>query len=540
MCIRDSLEGVRVLVRAQFADSRTGFRAGRLRAPSNDDYVVVGQIAQSFTRTAAEIVKLSRESFVDVPGTKLTAEKDESISPLVAARSAVNRIVDLGRREPIGLSTLNAKFFSVRGDIYDSSTEKKIGSVPLPKSFERLAISPEGKQLAVGRRGEANDEPGVIEIYSIENPKARPVTIEFSGGSVPDFAFVGETRLVAGSLKIWGTKTGREIKEMKLDGKFPPAAVSSNGRHIAMYDGNEVGVIDVSGSKVIATMSVPKGGTRSVFSDYISLAFSPDGQELAGVHKKAGLIVWSRHGDILLESDLGGRIAWNSRYNDTYLQWLPDGRGWLVDNRFLVLRKRNQVVWELEPPEFRREVTTAILTSDKRVLVSNEKSLLGIDIPWDKINAGLKALEGDDLLVGPGKKIDVVITVDSVRHSDQLTASGELQRVLNTKLNQNNIGVVRGSAVRLTVKHEEKRLGNDGGDDTFIKTNLQLMSGTEVLWKRELDVRTDPVAGRRTGAQLRLQAFEQLLSQLKDVRFPAKISLNPLLRLPIKTVIPKD
>jgi hypothetical protein len=69
--------------------------------------------------------------------------------------------------------------------------------------------------------------------------------------------------------------------------------------------------------------------------------------------------------------------------SQTPIIWIPDGSGWIVDNRHLVLRDRQKVAWQV-PVEgtcrFVDQDTLAILKDD-----GGKQEIVAMQMPWETI-----------------------------------------------------------------------------------------------------------------------------------------------------------
>jgi RNA polymerase sigma factor (sigma-70 family) len=140
----------------------------------------------------------------------------------------------------------------------DPSTGKPTATVPFPEGVEAVAVSPDGKTLAVGTRG------------ILQGPRAKPF------------------RVVPGRLALLSFPSGKELFDLKgRSHSYPVVEFSPDGKLLAVgyspadetgapRDVTPVGIWDPATGKVKATLEGQPGYIRG-------LAFSPDGTTLAVV-----------------------------------------------------------------------------------------------------------------------------------------------------------------------------------------------------------------------------------------------------------------
>lgn len=154
---------------------------------------------------------------------------------------------------------------------------------------------------------------------------------------------------------LWELPSGKLLKRFATGDNdtpdFQQLACSPGGRFLAGSVGSgraeEARFYDLTTGKPAGTLRIPVGGPR-VKPSFSALAFSPDGKEFAalvwGVRARAfslthAMVVW----DVASGRPTGLRVptggiatgTLDSSLSGEPLQWFPDGRGWLIKNRYV-------------------------------------------------------------------------------------------------------------------------------------------------------------------------------------------------------------
>jgi WD40 repeat protein len=241
-------------------------------------------------RTGARVADLKpsstgRRNLVFSPDGKQFADPVMSggIDLCDALTGKVKLSLDTGRREALGVAFsadgqrltgyVGDGFHTVR--VWDASTgrEEKELALKCPRdSFYHMAVSPDGKLVAVGSSGQG---AYLCDLGTGE----QTVTLQGDKGYVNGLAFSPDGKLLAASVsetvRVWEVRTGLLTRTFpQLQGRTYQVAFSPDGKQLAFGGRNGmVCVCDVETGKETLLLRGVNGA--------LTVAFSPDGTRLA-------------------------------------------------------------------------------------------------------------------------------------------------------------------------------------------------------------------------------------------------------------------
>lgn len=359
-------------------------------------------------------------------------------------------------------------------DIYDAKTYKRVRKLPQQYEGRALhALSADGKYFASASQSPNQTNTGVT-VWATDTGE-RVLDLPGQKEAYADLvALLGNTQLMVGGrhsqlVEVWDIKTGKlarrvAVPDKKLDAK--KVAFSPDGKHYAGIAHDRLVVGEVATNDTAAEMAPPGaaiGGPPTNRTDPIfvyawadGLAFSPDGTELAlfSTHPGPRLIVWNTTGEMVLDVSVP-RPQFAGRRSD--LEWLPDGKGWLVGG-YLIDRATARVVVSMRVP-FASDVLPHLLDKDRVIGVfgkDDREGLRAVTLPWDKLNASLKQMsDRAEAYISPGEPISLQIDVTGLRGDE-----GETKRILadalTKRLARDGVGVTPGRFTILWLKMSEK------------------------------------------------------------------------------------
>ncbi len=245
-------------------------------------------------------------------------------------------------------------------EIWDLRSMKKVGRVEPEDPFTTAALSPDGAYWAKPNFM-LKGLPGA-DVYAVADGRHFRITVTNDKSTVienVDFAGPGELVTMHGVsgkdgtnvvVKVWDVKKQALVLGFGAPGSLDrnQRAFSPGRRYIALANSqyDRVLLCDLKGGHRAGELPLPAG------SKCLGLAFSPDGQSLAGLFRidnSTRILAWnldagtgSAH--LMLDPAAVPKV---SVYQGPALEWLPEGDGWLLYGRALVDRKSGAVYWRL-------------------------------------------------------------------------------------------------------------------------------------------------------------------------------------------------
>lgn len=283
------------------------------------------------------------------------------------------------------LSTPKPHYVFIDGVVYSLlENGKEVGRFTIPdelKTVEHRALRDDGRMMAFAE-DRFTFKDAKIHLLSdggrVWNHLQESQTRARGSIRLQFIRFLPEDHLAAGwdfsdqEVDVYHLKTGNQKRFVVDSADRGAVAFSPDGRFF-------LGIHKETYKPVLTNLENPeiKTGLQSpsdlsflTFKNCNGLQFSPDGKEVAGV-VNGSLMAWSINGELLTDSKLPAE--WQTDYDDEgpALQWLDDGRGWLVWNRHCLDRKETKVRWSLPKPDTRDH-----LNKFNRILPNN-RLLLG-------------------------------------------------------------------------------------------------------------------------------------------------------------------
>jgi hypothetical protein len=215
-----------------------------------------------------------------------------------------------------------------------------------------ILLSPDGAQVAFVPVTKRN----TLEVRTIATGSTISIDLESNGPhDLIDFAGLG--KLLVGHrtvdrmmVRLHNATTGRLEREFETDRPVVPAArdalaISPGGGYLALIDADNLHVYDLKTGTAVGQLSLAQ---RLAGLDCGGLSFSPDGSELAAVffgNPSAQLLCW-RVSDGKVVSDINFPQAKPqstvlTTYRGHALDWIGDGRAWLLYGSTLLDRNKN-------------------------------------------------------------------------------------------------------------------------------------------------------------------------------------------------------
>ena len=251
--------------------------------------------------------------------------------------------------------------------VSDLETGKTIGRLPKTKPIPvPRVLSPSG-EFYVGR--ELGVTPsGSVNVWRIATGEVTH-TLKISELVPPIFlGFVDQDRLLSLTCKpeqwkvdVWDMDTGQQVKHFEVpfdsSARFEAATVSPGGRYVALVDRLWLHVYDIKEGKCSGRVELPDSEGEAP-ARRTELRFRSDGSELGALlagEPHCRLICWDfATGQVVLETrqQSKSQLRWEhaevTGYQGPWLDWLPDGSGWLMYGHLIVDRKTGQIDGKLD------------------------------------------------------------------------------------------------------------------------------------------------------------------------------------------------
>ncbi len=294
---------------------------------------------------------------------------------------------------------------------YDIRSGRRTGQVEVADGYvQRICLAPDGRSVAWFK-------PGQKAVHVSATAGAKSVTeIELSAqfASINYLAFAAPSRLLIGEaneqrMSVWDTKKVKKLCEFPLPAGADEntIALSPGGNYVAVAarGGASIQIHDVRNGAVAGTLAMPDSDAAAgMRASPHSVAFSLDGTEIAALFSEgstSGLALWSITDGSLIKSHRFSQslnlIVGGVGYEGPSLQFLPDGKGWLLFGRMVVDRQLGEVVW-VEPTD----VGSLTSRTRRRVLVDGKllalrgtqaaTALTAEELPWKTIQQGIQVV----------------------------------------------------------------------------------------------------------------------------------------------------
>ncbi|MCR4415312.1 MAG: WD40 repeat domain-containing protein, partial [Thermoguttaceae bacterium] len=297
------------------------------------------------------------------------------------------------------------------------------------KRAELVALSPDGRHLAVYGRQETRFTEGQIAVFSAETAKQValfPVTAAHRAHYL-DIAASGQVVLVRDSMgrteaSVWNLKDRQLARRFTLGTgmcRREQLALSPGGRYLALV-GGDLRVCEIANGQTVIDAAVPRApgwGPGQVRAT----AFSPDGRHLAFLVEDGA--AWRAYcWDLTAQGPpevkrIGSQWAQRLRAvepncHEPRLEWMPDGIGWLAFGAVVLDRQTGEGIWEF-PKAARQKSPRRLLDSTRLLSVTRKESgrvLECIEVPHEKLRKAADVVrQGGDLIdvaLGPLARLD--------------------------------------------------------------------------------------------------------------------------------------
>jgi hypothetical protein len=275
--------------------------------------------------------------------------------------------------------------------VVDLTNGERVGEVTEGEAYAAAArtLSPDGKAYAVGRRDEQGKLSAIRVIATATDKVIHDIDGPGSDGleamQLANLRFTGPRTLLA----IYAYQAEIKMYLYDVTTGSPTATfgalyyaenrsdVTSDGAHVLVGSRGTVLVYALKAGKLVARLTWPTRLQELAETTGGVMAFSPNGGEVA-CPVADRIVCWNTGGGISFDAQCG-----TNANADTPIIWIPDGSGWIVDNRQLVLRNAQKVAWQVPMDgkcRFVDQETLAIVTQN-----GDNQEIVLIRMPWEEI-----------------------------------------------------------------------------------------------------------------------------------------------------------
>jgi WD40 repeat protein len=404
----------------------------------------------------------------DPPRGDPAASPPEDVSIRIPSRYGSDKVAFAGPASPF-VSVGSNDSQCVR-EMWDLTSQRRVGIIrdEIP-GIQRAAISPDGRWLACTRslaRGK------IIELWSFQSGKCeREIDLEQQFGSIYGLDFAGPDRLVVSvphekALIVWDVATGQRITKVDI---YPTPmsndyAISPGGSYLALVRNHDrIELRDLRNGAFAGDVNLRDSENGSSLNIQ-ALSFSADGSEFAATGRRLNnwvLLCWSiKDGALVadhkLSEDLGFVSIPSSNARCDSIQWLPNGRGWVLLGVAVVDRELGGPVWLHKDRNMVRARLCRVLDENRLLVLAGDtsrESLETVQIPWDTIQEGQQIVQSggsvDDIGLPPVTAADISGATspptDSVAYQPIETGQDAPREANNGLVLSNPIGLIQKS-----------------------------------------------------------------------------------------------
>ena len=346
-------------------------------------------------------------------------------------------------------------FAIVGRTIFDLETGRERATLPLD-SQPLSALSPDGRWFAQTSPGTPDSSLCEVDIVDVDTGElARRLILDGrtvgKGIQLTFLRFVGPVQLemtCTREVVVWDVTSGDPIRQFAHAGAA--YAVSPDFQYVAVTEFSKLGIHSMATGEEVALLGQPSG-SGAVFSGFKNLAFSPDGQQIAGAANRGRhyqVCCWDNRSQVVLDLEVPREAATGNES----IVWLPDGASLLLNGRTIIDVKRGLAVWQVAKG-------TASLVTDKWMVVASKTAsragrtggiVNSVEIEWSRIRRGLEAVdEGNTFTIKADTPVGIEVVVEG--------NNAEMTR-LRTTLSQDLGGVLQRLGFRIVGETDQPPL----------------------------------------------------------------------------------
>jgi len=417
-------------------------------------------------------------------------------------------------------------------------------------SGEVLAISPNGN-LAATKVSTAN---GAALRFHARDGATLPIPVDVGDdSSVGVVRFAANDRLlvqtvsgVSATVSVWAPASDSAVSQFSSSAfKSSNYDISPDGSRLAIASPSGLELVDLKTGHVVVSAEAYEIGPA--VSSCLGLAFSPEGDQLAALYPSGRLLVWdASRGRLVLDHGLTSPIKSSCA---GAVQWLPNGRGWLLGGSRLMLTDPLAEVWRLPHDQLVAGYNAIIVDANHILLarMGEQTGFVPAPIPWEAIDQTRSVYS--KALLKRGHRVQVLVTNSG--EGEQQDALRLFRASLEERVSRAGFEVAGTGDVHFSMDfHEVKgadRAFNDRPyrDRRFRKVSLPVFAGTialrkrglrEPLWTAEFATNGGavPLTARVSEEFLRGRTLSAVQARIRNMAIPGYVPNDPDGRLPIR------
>jgi len=358
-------------------------------------------------------------------------------------------------------------------------------------------LSPNGKYFAAFEGGHFDRGKG-INVWDLVSGKIVAKVPGKSDSIYPVMKIMHNHYLLAApntgqTLTIWDLEQDKKVRDVNVrtqDIQEGQLAVSPDGKHLALCEGDKVSVMTLADGRYVGNLAAPlrdpTGTTNWTLgaTGVKDLEFSPDGQEMAAIYEGSSrqrLIVWNGKGQIELDISLN---LPHLKLNAYSLSWLPDQKGWVIDGNVLD-RETQKILVQFKRPA---NDTDQIAVLDKYFLMGRfgeeAEAITMIGLPWEEIERSLGAMETvENPILGPGVEYSLYVTLRGQRNESIDKARGIVGDAIVARMRADKMVYAPDREITMRLNAEPASFEHKLG---LLKLEMFLEGSEEPIWEQSI------------------------------------------------------